>query len=82
MRFHKPILAPGQVASLKHERVAADEVRAAEIAAQAAEDQLADWVIAELLRGRTLDELAEEWSTESVGIDLAALVDKRLDIAR
>ncbi len=49
---------------------------------QATEDQLADWVLAELRNGRTLAGLVEEWSTESAGIDLAAIVDRRLGIGR
>jgi hypothetical protein len=80
VRFHKPKLTASQVDSLKHARIAADAARAAEAAAQATEEMLADWVLAELRNGRTLDDLVQEWSTEQDGIDLAAIVDRRLDL--
>ena len=80
MRFHKPQLTPPHADTLKQARAAVNEARAAEAATQATEEQLADWVLAELRSGRTLSELAQEWSTESAGIDLAAIVDRRLGI--
>ena len=82
MRFHKPKLTPAHADTLKQVRAAATETRAAEAAVRATEEQLADWVLAELRSGRTLAELVEEWSTESAGIDLAAIVDRRLGIGR
>lgn len=82
VRYHKPKLTPAQADTLKQVRAAEDERRAAEAAVQAAEEQLADWVLAELRSGRTLAELIEEWSTDSAGIDLAAIVDRRLGIGR
>ena len=78
MRFHKPKLTPQHTDTVKQARVAADAARAAEAAAQATEDRIADWVLAQLREGRTLNELIREWSTEEEGIDLAALVDRRL----
>lgn len=80
MRFHKPKLTPAHADTLKQVRAAENETRAAEAAVRATEQQLADWVLAELRSGRTLAELVEEWSTESAGIDLAAIVDRRLGI--
>ena len=80
MRFHKPVLTPQQTDTNKQARVAADAARAAEAAAQATEDRIADWVLAQLREGRTLGELIRDWSTEEEGIDLAALVDRRLGI--
>ena len=80
MRFHKPKLTPQQTDTVKQARVAADAAHAAEAAAQVAEDRIADWVLTQLRDGRTLDELIREWSTEEEGIDLAALVDRRLGI--
>ena len=71
---------PNHTDTTKQARLAADAALAAEAAAQATEDQLADWVLAELRNGRTLDELVQEWSTEQDGIDLAAFVDRRLGI--
>ncbi len=82
MRFHKPKLTPAHADTLKQVRAAVNETRAAEAAVQTTEEQLADWVLAELGSGRTLAELVEEWSTESAGIDLAAIVDRRLGIGR
>jgi len=82
VRFHKPKLTPAHAGTLKQARAAVSETRAAEAAVQATEEQLADWVLAELRGGRTLAELVEEWSTESAGIDLAAIVDRRLGIGR
>ncbi len=82
MRFHKPKLTPAHADTLKQARAAVNETRAAEAAVQTTEEQLADWVLAELRSGRTLAELVEEWSTESAGIDLAAIVDRRLGIGR
>ena len=82
MRFHKPRLTPAHADTLKQARAAVTEARAAEAAVQTTEEQLADWVLAELRSGRTLAELAEEWSTDSAGIDLAAIVDRRLGIGR
>lgn len=82
MRFHKPKLTPAHADTLKQARAAANETRAAEAAAQITEEQLADWVLAELRSGRTLGDLVQEWSTESAGIDLAAIVDRRLGIGR
>ena len=82
MRFHKPKLTPAHSDTLKQVRAAANETRAAEAALKTSEDQLADWVLAELRSGRTLAELVEEWSTDSAGIDLAAIVDRRLGIGR
>ena len=81
MRFHKPKLTAGPVASAQHEHAAAQEALAAEVAARATEEQLADWVMDQLRSGRTLAELVAQWDTESSGIDLAALVDRRLDLA-
>ena len=80
MRFHKPRLTAGQVASAQHEHAAAEAALAAEVAARATEDQIADWVLDQLRAGRTLAELVAQWSTESAGIDLAAIVDRRLDL--
>ena len=82
MRFHKPRLTPTHADTLKQARAAVTEARAAEAAVQTTEEQLADWVLAELRSGRTLAELVQEWSTESAGIDLAAIVDRRLGIGR
>ena len=82
MRFHKPKLTAAHADTLKQGRAAVSEARAAEAAVQTTEEQLADWVLAELRSGRTLAELVEEWSTESAGIDLAAIVDRRLGIDR
>ena len=82
MRFHKPKLTPAHADTLKQVRAAANEMRAAEAAVRTTEEQLADWVLAELRSGRTLAELVAEWSTESAGIDLAAIVDRRLGIGR
>jgi hypothetical protein len=82
VRFHKPKLTPAHADTLKQARAAVNETRAADAAAQATEEQLADWVLAELRSGRTLAELVGEWSTESAGIDLAAIVDRRLGIDR
>ena len=82
MRFHKPKLTPAHADTLKQVRAAVNETRAAEAALRATEEQLADWVLAELRSGRTLAELIDEWSTESAGIDLAAIVDRRLGIGR
>ena len=82
MRFHKPKLTAAHADTLKQARAAVTETRAAEAAVQTTEEQLADWVLAELRSGRTLAELVEEWSTESAGIDLAAIVDRRLGIGR
>ena len=80
MRFHKPKLTPAHADTLKQARAAVTETRAAEAAVETTEEQLADWVLAELRSGRTLAELVEEWSTDSAGIDLAAIVDRRLGI--
>ena len=82
MRFHKPKLTPAHADTLKQVRAAVHDTRATEAALQTAEEQLADWVLAELHSGRTLAELIEEWATESAGIDLAAIVDRRLGIGR
>jgi hypothetical protein len=82
VRFHKPKLTPAHPDTLKQARVAVNETRAAEAAVQATEEQLADWVLAELRSGRTLSELVAEWSTESAGVDLAAIVDRRLGIGQ
>jgi hypothetical protein len=82
VRFHKPKLTPAHADTVKQARAAVNEARAAEAALQATEEQLADWVLAELRRGRTLPELVEQWSTDSAGIDLAAIVDRRLGIGR
>ena len=82
MRFHKPKLTPAHAVTLEQARAAVNEGRAVGAAAQSAEEQLADWVMAELRSGRTLAELVEGWSTESAGIDLAAIVDRRLGIGR
>jgi hypothetical protein len=82
VRFHKPQLTPAHPDTLKQARVAVNETRAAEAAVQATEEQLADWVLAELRSGRTLSELVAEWSTESAGVDLAAIVDRRLGIGQ
>ena len=82
MRFHKPKLTPAHADTLKQVRASVNETRAAEAAVQATEEQLADWVLAALHSGRTLAELVEEWSTESAGIDLAAIVDRRLGIGQ
>jgi len=82
VRFHKPKLTPAHTDTLKQVRAAMSETRAAEAAVQITEEKLADWVLAELRSGHTLAELVEEWSTESAGIDLAAIVDRRLGIGR
>ena len=82
MHFHKPKLTPTHADTIKQVRAAVNETRATEAALQATEEQLADWVLAELRNGRTLAELVAEWSTESAGIDLAAIVDRRLGIGR
>jgi hypothetical protein len=80
VRFHKPQLTAGQVASARHQHAAADAALTAEGAARATEDRLADWVMAQLRDGRTLADLEEQWGTRIAGIDLAALVDRRLDL--
>lgn len=80
MHFHKPLLTPNHADTVKRARINAEAALAAEAAAQAAEDKLADWVLTELKNGRTLDELILEWSTDLDGIDLAAFVDRRLGI--
>ena len=82
MRFHKPKLTPAHADPLKQVRAAVNDTRAAEAALHATEEQLADWVLAELRSGRTLSELVAEWSTESAGVDLAAIVDRRLGIGQ
>ena len=80
VRFHKPLLTPNQPDTVKRARATSEAALAAEAAAQATEDKLADWVLTELRNGRTLDELILEWSTDLDGIDLAAFVDRRLGI--
>jgi hypothetical protein len=80
VRFHKPLLTPSHLDTAKRARVAADARLAAEAAAQVTDDKLADWVLAELRNNRTLDELVLEWSTDLDGIDLAAIVDRRLGL--
>lgn len=80
VRFHKPMLIPSHPDTVKRARAGVDAAVAAEAAAQATEDKLADWVLAELGNGRTLGELVLEWSTDLDGIDLAAVVDRRLGI--
>jgi hypothetical protein len=81
VHFHKPLLTPNQADTVKRTRATAEAALAAEAAASATEDKLADWVLTELRAGRTLDELVLEWSTDLDGIDLAAFVDRRLGIA-
>lgn len=81
VRFHKPILTPAQTETIKQSRAAEADTRAAEAAKQATEEKLADWVLAELRNGRTLDELVLQYGTEAVGIDLPGMVDRRLGLA-
>jgi len=81
VHFHKPLLTPNQPDTVKRARATVGAALAAEAAAQATEDKLADWVLTELGTGRTLDELVLQWSTDLDGIDLAAFVDRRLGIA-
>jgi hypothetical protein len=80
VRFHKPLLTASHTETAKQARVAADAQLAAEAAAQITEDKLADWVLAELRNDRTLDALVLEYSTDLDGIDLAAIVDRRLGL--
>lgn len=82
MRYHKPILTPAEANILQRIRAADADVRAAEAAKEAAEEKLADWVLTELRSGRTLDELIQQYATDSAGIDLAAIVDRRLGLSR